>query len=162
MTFRVRHPVVENQFLTFYADSTEADSTPVPAGKLVYLVADRTVDVISTASSQTPLGWLLQRVKKAYTEMPSYFLMRSDLGSSDAFLGDPVGIGQGHGAVYETDQYVDESSNGIAYGTILYSDNDGKLSDSDADSGTAVAIALNSLSAAECTAGEMLLIKALI
>jgi hypothetical protein len=161
MTFKVRNPIVENPFLTFYASSSE--TMPVSAGKLVYLVGDRIVDVVTTASSQTPVGWLMQKVKAAYTELPADMVMRSDLGSSDAFVGDPVGVASGPGAVYETDQYVDEASDGIAYGTLLYCDNDGKLSDSNADTAAdASAIALNTLTAAECTAGEMLLIKSLI
>lgn len=160
MTFVLRHPIIENQFLKFNASSSE--TTPIAAGKLVYLVGDRTVDVVSDASAQTAIGWLMQKVKDEYTDLPSGYRMRGDMGSSDAFLGDPVAIAQGNGAVYETDQYVDEGSDGIAYGTVLYSDDNGQLSDTNADSGTAVAVALNTLTAAECAAGKMLLIKALI
>jgi hypothetical protein len=162
MTFILRHPLVEDQFLSFYEDS--AESTPIAAGKLVYLVGDRIVDVVSSASAQYPVGWLMQKVKAAYTNMPANFQMRADLGSSDAFLGDPVAVAHGPGAVYETDQYVDEGTDGIAYGTRLSCDDDGKLSDADADSAIdgPHAVALNSLTAAQCTAGEMLLIKALV
>ena len=162
MTFILRHPLVEDQFLSFYADS--AEDTPIAAGKLVYLVGDRIVDVVSNSSAQYPVGWLMQKVKAAYTNMPADFQMRSDLGSSDAFLGDPVAVAHGPGAVYETDQYVDESADGIAYGTRLSCDDDGKLSDSNADSAVdgPHAMALCSLTAAQCTAGNMLLIKALV
>lgn len=162
MTFILRHPVIEAQFLKFYASS--AETTPIAAGKLVYLVDDRIVDVVSDSSAQRPIGWLMQRVKAEYTDMPTGFRMRGDFGSSDAFLGDPVGVAHGPGAVYETDQYVDESSDGIAAGTLLYCDNDGKLSDSDADSAVdgPHAVALNTLSATQTAASEMLLIKALV
>lgn len=162
MTFVVRHPITEGQFLKFYASS--AETTPIAAGKLVYLVDDRTVDVVSSASAQRPIGWLMQQVKAEYTDFPTDFRMRSDHGSSDAFLGDPVGIASGHGAVYETDQYVDEAADGIAAGTLLYCDNDGKLSDSNADSAVdgPHAVALNTLTATECAAEELLLIKALV
>ena len=106
----------------------------------------------------------MQAVKEASSELPPNFLFKSDMGSSDAFLGDPVGIAMGPGAVYETDQYVDESADGIASGTLLYCDDDGKLSDTDADSavGGATAQAISGLTAAEATAGKMLMIKALV
>ena len=165
MTFQVRHPLVENQFSTF--DSTSSETLPVAAGKLVYIVgvtADgRTVvDVISNAGAQTAYGWLMQKVKAESTELPPGFRFASDMGSSDAFIGDPVAVAMGVGAVYETDQYVDEASDGIAAGVLLYSDNDGKLSDADADSGVLVAQAMNTLTAAETAAGAMLRIKALV
>jgi hypothetical protein len=105
----------------------------------------------------------MQKVKDRYTEMPSYYMNRADLGSSDCFVGDPVAIACGNGAVYETDQYVDEGGDGIAAGTLLYPDNDGKLSDTNADTaGAAAAVAMNTLTAAHCAAGRMLLIKALV
>jgi hypothetical protein len=161
MTFIVREPVGENMFLNFYASTSE--TTPIAAGKLVRMVGDRIVDVVTTASSQTPVGWLAQKVKAAYTDFPDSFMLRSDLGSSDAFVGDPVCVYSGPGALYETDQYVDEGGDGVAYGTLLYCDNDGKLSDTNADTASAAsAMALNTLTAAECTAGKMLLIKALV
>lgn len=161
MTFILRHPVQEVQFFKFTSSPTE--TRPIPAGRLVRLVEDRTVDTVATASSDVVLGWLMQKVKDEYTDFPSGFRLRGDLGSSDAFAGDPVAVAMGPGAIYETDQYVDEGSNGIAYGTLLYVDNDGKLSDTNADTaGAASAMALNTLTAAECTAGKMLLIKALV
>jgi hypothetical protein len=105
----------------------------------------------------------MQKVKEEHSTMPPNFLFKSDMGSSDAFLGDPVGIAMGPGAVYETDQYVDEGSDGIASGTLLYCDDDGKLSDTNADSApSAAAQAISGLTAAEAAAGKMLMIKALI
>jgi len=161
MTFILRHPAQEVQFFKFTSSPTEA--RPIPAGRLVRIVDDRTVDTIATASSDVAVGWLMQKVKDAYTDFPAGYMMRGDMGSSDAFTGDPVGVACGPGAVYETDQYVDEAADGIAAGTLLYADDDGKLSDSNADTASAAsAIAMNSLSAAQCAAGDMLMIKALV
>ena len=167
--FLLRHPAQEVQFFKFTSSPTE--DRPIAAGRLVRLVGDRTVDTVSDASDSThrTVGWLMQKIKDTYTDFPQGFLMRSDHGSSDAFPGDPVGVACGAGAIYETDQYVDEGADGITYGTLLYPDDDGKLSDTNADSADtihgvngAVAVALNSLTATQCAAGEMLLIQALI
>lgn len=164
MTFILRHPAQEIQFLKFAASPTE--DRPIPAGRLVRMTDDRIVDTVADASvaTQFPVGWLMQKVKDPYTDFPTNFRLRGDMGSSDAFVGEPVGVAAGPGAVYETDQYVDEASDGIAAGVKLYVDDDGKLSDSDADSATdgATAVALNTLTTAQCAAGEMLLIKALV
>jgi len=168
MTFQVRHPLVENQYSTFNPDT--AETLPIPAGRLVRVIGETSdgrtlVDVVADASAagQTPLGWLMQRVKAESVEMPPHFRFRGDFGSSDAYVGDPVGVAMGAGAVYETDQYVDEGSNGIPAGTLLYCDDDGKLSDTNADSAPApAAMALHALTAAGTAAGKMLRIKALI
>lgn len=169
MTFIVRVPVVECPFLK--VEASPSKTCPIPAGRLVYISGDRIVDVVDGAATATkvPVGWLMQKVKDEYTDFPSGYRMRGDQGSTDAFVGDPVGVAMGPGAIYETDQYVDESSNGIDAGTYLYPDDDGKLSDSNADSAAngstvdgRVALALNSLTAADCTAGKLLLIKALV
>lgn len=165
MTFQVRHPVVLNQYCTFYASS--AETFPVAAGKVVKLVGETTdgraiVDVVSTASSDVAFGFLMQKVKEESSENPPGFRYRSDLGASDCFKGDPCGVAHGPGAVYETDQYVDNGSDGIAVGTLLYVDNDGKLEDTNADSGANVAIAISGLTAAQVTAGAMLRIKSLL
>lgn len=166
MTFQIRHPLVENQFSSFNASSAEV--LPVAAGVLVKIVGETSdgralVDVVSDASADTVYGWLMQKVRAESSELPPGYRFRSDMGSSDAFLGDPVAVAHGPGAVYETDQYVDEGADGIAAGTLLYCDDDGKLSDTNADSApAAAAIALQSLTAAEATAGKMLRIKALV
>ena len=161
MTFIIRHPAQEVQFLKFAASPTE--TRPIPAGRVVRLSGDREVDTVSTASSQTPFGWLMQLVKDPYTDFPSGYMMRGDIGSTHAFVGDPVGIVCGPGAVYETDQYVDEAGDGIDAGTLLYPDDNGQLSDSNADSASAAAaIAMNALTATQCAAGAMLMIKALV
>ncbi len=162
MTFIPRHPVVDVMFLKFASSPTE--TRPIPAGRVVTITGDRTVDTVSTANSDVALGWLMQKVKDPYTDLPTNAVFRSDLGSSDAIVGDPVGIAMGPGAIYETDQYVDEATDGIAAGTELGVDNNGKLSDTDADSATGgtTAVALNTLTATQTAAGKMLLIKALL
>ena len=164
MTFILRHPAQEIQFLKF-ASSPE-ETRPIPAGRLVRMTGDRTVDTVAdaAAAAQFPVGWCMHKIKDVYSDFPANFRLRGDLGSTDAFPGDPVGVAAGPGAVYETDQYVDEGSDGIAAGVKLYVDDDGKLSDTDSDSATdgATAVALNSLTATQCTAGDMLLIKALV
>lgn len=165
MTFKVRHPLVENQYCTFNASSSE--NLPVAAGVLVKIVGETSdgraiVDVVSTAASDQVFGWLMQKVKAEYSTFPPNFRLRGDLGSTDAFLGDPVGVAMGAGAVYETDQYVDNGADGISAGTLLYLDDDGKLEDSQTDSGPLVAIAMNTLTTAQVTAGALLRIKALV
>lgn len=166
MTFQLRHPLVENQFSSFDVNSAEA--SPISAGVLVRIVGETSdgralVDVITDASAQTAYGWLMQKVVVESSELPPGYRFRSQQGSSDAFVGDPVGIAMGHGAVYETDQYVDEAGDGIPAGTLLYCDDDGKLSDTNADAApAAAAVAMQSLTIAEAAAGKMLRIKALI
>lgn len=161
MTFTVREPGVEIQFLQHDPDSVE--STPIAAGVLVYMSGDKLVDVISAAGSQAPVGFLMQKIKAAYTDLPTNARFRGDLGTSVAFVGDPVAVACG--GIYETDQYHDVNGNGITAGTLLYPNNDGKLADTDENSclGTRpAAIALQTLTAAQCTAGAMLLIKSML
>jgi len=166
MTFQIRHPLVENQFSSF--DGSSSETAPVAAGVLVKIVGETAdgralVDVVSDASADTVYGWLMQKVVVESSELPPGYRFRSQQGSSDAFMGDPVGVAMGAGAVYETDQYVDEGGDGIAAGTLLFCDDDGKLSDTNADSApAAAAIAMQSLTVAEAAAGKMLRIKALI
>jgi hypothetical protein len=163
--FKARHPLVENMFCTFDPDSVE--TLPVHAGRCVRLVGltddhRPIVDAVTDASAQTVFGILMQKVKETASGFPHGYLFRGDMGSSDAFLGDPVAVAHGAGAVYETDQYVDNGGDGIAVGTVLYCDDDGKLEDTNADSGASVAIAMDTLTATEAAAGKMLRIKTLV
>lgn len=165
MTFLVRHPVVEDQFCSF--NSSTGETAPIAAGKVVKVVGETDdsralVDVVDTAASDQVFGFLMQKVKEESSEFPPGFRFRSDMGSTDAYLGDPVGVAHGPGAVYETDQYVDNGADGIDVGDVLYCDDDGKLEDTSVDGGPAVAIAMSSLTSDEVTAGKMLRIKALI
>lgn len=170
MTFQVRHPLVENQFCSF--DDQSSETFPIAAGTLVYATGETSdsrvlVDVVSDASAQANLilGFLMQKVREESTELPPGHRFRSDMGSSDAIIYSgpvPVGVASGKGAVYEIDQYVDNGADGITAGTVLYADDDGKLEDTQTDSGPAAAVALNTLTAAEVTAGKMLRILSLI
>jgi hypothetical protein len=165
MTLKIRHDVVEDQYCSF--NSETAEDLPIAAGTLVYVMGETSdgralVDVISDAEAQEPLGFLMQEIKAESSELPPNYRFRSDMGASHAYLGDPVGVAHGHGAVYETDQYVDNGSNGIAAGVVLYADDDGKLEDTQTDAGPKAAIALNTLSAADVVAGKLLRIKALL
>jgi hypothetical protein len=165
MTFIPREPVLEMQYLKHDPDSSS--SLPIEAGRLVRLVGDKTVDLITDASAQLPVGFLMQKIKDEYTDLPTFARFRSDMGSSDAFKGDAVGVASL--GVWETDQYVDEGSDGIDAGTLLYCDDDGKLSDTNADSVSTTdnaygpaALALNSLTASQTAAGTRLLVKCLL
>jgi hypothetical protein len=165
MTFKIRHDVVENQFCSF--NSASAETLPIAAGTLVYVMGETSdgralVDVVTDASAQTALGFLMQEIKAESSELPPNFRFRSDMGASHAYLGDPVGVAHGTGAIYETDVYVDNGANGITAGDTLYIDDDGKLEDTQTDSGSAAAIALQTLTAAEMAAGKLLRIKALL
>lgn len=166
MALKLRHPMTEAQFCSF--DSASVETLPVRAGRMVRITGvtsdGRTkVDIVTDSSAQTVFGWLMQDIKAAPADFPSGYVYRGSLGSTDAQLGDPVGVAFGIGAVYETDQYVDEGANGITAGTLLYCDDDGKLSDTNADSDTAArAIAMTTLTAAETALGKMLRIKSLL
>lgn len=165
MTLQVRHPLVEDQYCTLDADTSE--TLPLQAGLVVKVTGMTTdgrtkVDVVSDAANDQVFGFLMQKVKAPYSELPPGAVYRGDLGSTDAFKGDPVGVAHGPGAVYETNQYVDNASDGIAAGTVLYCNDDGKLEDSQTDSGPAVAIAMQTLTATEVSNGKMLRIKALL
>lgn len=165
MTLKIRHDVVEDQYCSF--NSASSESLPIAAGTLVYVMGETSdgralVDVVSNASGQEVLGFLMQEIKDVTSELPPNFQYRSEMGASSAHLGDPVGVAHGPGAVYETDQYVDNGTDGISAGAVLYIDNDGKLEDTDTDSGPKGGVALNSLTAAEATAGKLLRFKALV
>ena len=97
MTLKLREPVSEIQFLQHDPDSTT--TLPLYGARLVKVVGDKLVDVC-TAVTDTPIGWLMQKVKDEYTDLPTYARFRSDMGSSDAFKGDPVGVAAGSGAIY--------------------------------------------------------------
>lgn len=165
MTFNPREPVLEISLLKHDPDS--ATSLPLAAGRLMRLVGDGLVDVITDASAQHPVGFSMQKIKAEYTDLPTYARFRSDMGSSDAFKGDPVAIASL--GVWETTEYVDEGSDGIAAGTLLWCDDDGKLSDTNADSVSTTdnsfgpaAMALKTLTSTQTAAGTALLIKCLL
>jgi hypothetical protein len=94
--FIPRHPVVENQFCS-YSAQTGTSSAGVGgvicyAGSVVYLVSGATnqeaevLKFTQTASDAgaTPFGFSMQKVKTGYHQVhPAGFMMPGDLGSSD-------------------------------------------------------------------------------
>jgi hypothetical protein len=140
-------------------------------GSIVALNAEGKVGKVA-ASGQVPYGILFQRVKGAIPGFPQNYEAPGEIGASDARLGDPVLIYQ-DGGTFETDNY-DLVGAGISAGSLLYArinvpaDN-GKLTDDTSDVAVdalgnpiAVAIAIDSLTADQASAGERLFIKSLI
>jgi hypothetical protein len=95
--FIPRHPVVENQFCSYAAQtdtSTEGVGGVIAyAGSVVYLVEGSTNQeaevlkatyVALTTNSYAPFGFSMQKVKTGYHQVhPAGFFMPGDLGSSD-------------------------------------------------------------------------------
>lgn len=88
--FIPRHPVVENQFCQFAAQTTVsggAGDVLAYAGSVVYLDSsqnDATVKIFVANEAYMPFGFLMQKVKTGYHTMhPPGFFMPGDLGSSD-------------------------------------------------------------------------------
>lgn len=157
MVFIPRDPVVQNQFLTH--DSTAG--TTATAGAVVGLSGDELVEVISSGTTSSPYGFLMQNVKAESSAHPTGFRLPGDLGSSDAFTGDPVAVA--HLGLYDTTHYDTNST--FTAGDDLGVMQDGKVtvtgSTLDLGQGT-VAVAQNTLTAAQVAAGERLRIKLLI
>jgi len=162
MTFKPRNPNVQEAQLRHDESSGAAE-----AGCVVYLSGDQLVACVS-ASGNEPMGLLGQNVLAEPANLPKGFRFPGQLGSSDAYLGDPVMVAHSEGT-WETTHYADGGA--ITAGDKLYaviesgSDN-GKLINSAsgpvAPNNTTpkvVAVALNSLTAAEVTAQKPLLIK---
>ena len=167
MVFIPRDPVMQNQFCTH--DSSQG--TTASAGQVIYLSGNQLVAVVSGTGNE-PYGFLLQSVKSEISGMPAGWRTPADMGSSDAFTGDPVGVA--HEGLYDTTQYVlDSAKSTITAGEMLYADvATAKLvngtNGSDGSSGVAgsgspaIAVAQNSLSASAITAGTLLRVKLLI
>ena len=152
MVFIPRHPVIQNQFLVH--DS--AVSTTATAGCVVYLSGSEKVACV-TGTNTTPYGFLLQNVKAESAAHPTGFRLPGDLGSSDAFTGDPVGVA--HLGVYDTTNYA-SAALPIAAGSDLYSTSAGQLTNSAGSGalGVKVAVAQNTVT----TAGASLRVKIII
>jgi len=166
MVFIPRAPVVQNQFLTH--DSTKGSTAT--AGAVVSLSGDELVQVVS-GTNTLPYGFLMQNVKAESSAHPTGFRLPGDLGSSDAFTGDPVGVA--HLGIYDTTNY--NTSTTFAAGDKLGVMATGKLTvlgvnslDYDSKNGVdsaeanVVAIAQNTLDATAVAAGAKLRIKLLI
>jgi hypothetical protein len=168
MVFIPRDPVVQNQFLAH--DSSKG--TTATAGSVVSLSGDELVEVVS-GTNTLPYGFLMQSVKAESSAHPTGFRLPGDLGSSDAFTGDPVAVA--HLGLYDTTHY--NTATTYAAGDLLgvLNDGSGKVTvlavnslDFAAKNGfddaaaNVVAVAQNTLSAAAVSAGLKLRIKLLI
>jgi len=172
MVFIPRDPVVQNQFLTH--DSRYGNTTAT-AGCVVVLTGDELVQCVSGSTSTAqghPFGFLMQNVKAESSAHPTGFRLPGDLGSSDAFTGDPVAVA--HLGIYDT-TYYDTTATYTA-GDKLGSTTAGRVTPMGGSNDVAfpsaggfddvmldvVAICQNSLSATQVAAGEKLRIKLLI
>lgn len=169
MVFIPRDPVMQNQFLVH--DSSKG--TTATAGAVVSLSASEKVEVVSGTNTH-PYGFLMQNVKAESPAHPTGFRLPGDLGSSDAFTGDPVGVA--HLGLYDTTFY--DTTATYQRGDLLGVTGEGKVTPMDdgasaidfadkngltaADSDRVVAVAQNSLDSTQVSAGASLRIKLLI
>lgn len=160
--FKPRNPNVQDAQLRHH----EASGTAA-AGCVVYLAGDQAVACVS-ASGNEPFGFLGQDVLAEPSNLPKGFRFPGQLGSSDAYLGEPVMVAHSEGT-YETTQY--KLASGCTAGDKLYAiiesgaDN-GKLINSTSgpvapnnSSPKVCAIALATLTADDAAAEKPLLIK---
>jgi hypothetical protein len=169
MVFIPRDPVMQNQFLAH--DS--AQGSTATAGSVVYLSGDELVAVV-TGTNTAPYGFLMQSVKAESSAHPTGFRLPGDLGSSDAFTGDPVGVA--HLGTYDTTHYNTATTYTAGAYLGVMSDGSGKLTvlgttsiafgahtnSLDLPSADVVAIAQNTLATAAVAAGQKLRVKLLI
>lgn len=156
MVFIPRDPVMQNQFLVH--DSSKGSTAT--AGAVVSLSASEKVEVVS-GTNTVPYGFLMQNVKVESSAHPTGFRLPGDLGSSDAFTGDPVGVA--HLGLYDTTFY--DTAETYTAGALLGVTGEGKVTNNGSGndvSATNVAIAQNSLDSAAVAAGSSLRIKLLI
>lgn len=155
MVFIPRDPVMQNQFLVH--DSSKGSTAT--AGAVISLSASEKIEVVS-GTNTVPYGFLMQNVKAESSAHPTGFRLPGDLGSSDAFTGDPVGVA--HLGLYDTTFYATGGS--YTAGDDLFAEAGGKLS---ASAGSApfdivIAVCQNSLTSAQVSAGASLRVKLLI
>jgi hypothetical protein len=171
MVFIPRDPVVQNSFLVH---DTSNGQTVATAGAVVALSGDELVEVVS-GTNTFPYGFLMQNVKAESSAHPTGFRLPGDLGSSDAFTGDPVSVA--HGGLYDTTYYdTTETYNaGDLLGVtsagrvtpldgsndIVFATKNG-IANADAPTLNVVAVCQNTLNAAAVAAGSRLRIKLLI
>ena len=157
MVFIPRDPVVQNQFLTH--DSTW--TATATAGAVVALTGDELVAVASGSPGGNPYGFLMQNVKAESSAHPTGFRLPGDLGSSDAFTGDPVGVA--HLGIYDTTHY--DTAETYTAGDVLTTGADGEVTPSGSGqqtNATDVAVCQNTLDSTAVAAGQNLRIKLLI
>jgi hypothetical protein len=157
MVFIPRDPVVQNQFLTH--DSTW--TATATAGAVVALTGDELVAVASGTPGLAPYGFLMQNVKAESSAHPTGFRLPGDLGSSDAFTGDPVGVA--HLGIYDTTHY-NTATTYTAGVELVTGTTEGQVTPTGVNHADAnvVGIAQNSLDADAVAAGQNLRIKLLI
>jgi len=160
MVFIPRDPVVQNQFLVH--DTSQGNGTET-AGCVVWLSGDQLVACVSGSTSGSvnkPFGFLMQNVKAESSAHPTGFRLPGDLGSSDAFTGDPVAVA--HLGLYDTTYY--NTATTYAAGDRLTTAANGAVTPTGVNEVNAdiIAIAQNTLAAADVAAGEKLRIKLLI
>lgn len=157
MVFIPRDPVVQNQFLVHDTDK----GTTATAGAVVSLSASEKVEVVS-GTNTVPYGFLMQNVKAESSAHPTGFRLPGELGSSDAFTGDPVGVA--HLGLYDTTYY--DTTQTYTAGDRLGVDVSGKVTPvsgpNDIGSLGEVAVAQNTLDSTAVAAGDKLRIKLLI
>jgi hypothetical protein len=156
MVFIPRDPVVQNQFLVH--DTSQGTGTET-AGCVVFLSGDQLVACVSGA--QSAYGFLMQNVKAESSAHPTGFRLPGDLGSSDAFTGDPVAVA--HLGLYDTTYY--NTATTYTAGVNLTVAAGGRVTPTgvnEINGGEVVAVAQNSLNAAAVAAGDKLRIKILI
>ena len=103
----------------------------------------------------------MQNVKAESSAHPTGFRLPGDLGSSDAFTGDPVAVA--HLGVYDTTHY--ETAETYTAGVELTIGTNGRVTPSGAGTqvfASVVAVAQNTLDATAVAAGSNLRIKLLI
>jgi hypothetical protein len=155
MVFIPRDPVVQNQFLAHNSSVTTTET----AGSVVRLSGDELVSVVS-GTGDVPYGFLMQNVKAESSAHPTGFRLPGDLGSSDAFTGDPVAVA--HLGIYDTTYY--NTATTYTAGVSLTTAANGKVTPTGVNqvNTTVVAVAQNTLNAAAVAAGQKLRIKLLI
>ncbi len=156
MVFIPRDPVVQNQFLVH--DTSQGLGTE-SAGCVVFLSGDEKVACVS-GTGVIPYGFLMQNVKAESSAHPTGFRLPGDLGSSDAFTGDPVGVA--HLGIYDTTHI--NTATAYTAGTNLTVGANGVVTPTGVSQviSTVVAVAQNSLTSGQAAAGESLRIKLLI
>ena len=142
--FIPRHPVVEDQFCSYGAQTATGSAgiggVIAYAGSVVYL--DSSADnqesiVFKMTTDQTPFGFLMQKVKTGYHQVhPTGFVMPGDLGSSDAIAqaqynasGNITGtkavpVGVAHLGIWDTVHYTADASTAILPGDSMVASTD--------------------------------------
>lgn len=163
--FIPRHPVVENQFCSYQAQTgtgaAGVGGVVAYAGSVVYLVPTATneeaiVSKMAAGVTETPFGFSMQKVKTGYHQVhPAGFMMPGDLGSSDVIAqptydanGNVTGTkeapcGVAHLGIWDTVHYTCAGAEAgtltakMAPGDVLYAAVDeAKVTNSDTGGGT--------------------------